>query len=143
MQMPNRDLRRRDLRFTAHYRTVLQLRYQSAITESRRINVSFARDDFGRKPDRLGKISRDFGERRQKQIAETVAAEFAVTAKAIAEEPRDQVRIFRKCDHAVANVARRQHLQLVAQTPGTTAVVRDSDDTRQAFDPHLLIGLAD
>jgi hypothetical protein len=33
------------------------------------------------------------------------------------------VRVLGKCDHAVANVAGRRHLQLIAEASGASAVV--------------------
>src|SRR5947209_55517 len=51
------------------------------------------------------------------------------------EQAREQSRVFRQSNHAVAYVARRKHLQLFAQSSRTPAVVRDSDYGRERFEP--------
>ena len=78
--------------------------------------MTLACQNFGRKPDCFDEIASYFGERRQKEIAKAMAAKFTVAAKAMTKETRNQSRIFRERDHAVAYVARWQHLQLFAQT---------------------------
>ena len=72
-----------------------------------------------------------------------MTAKLAVAAKAMTEKTRQQSRVFRERDHAVADVARRQHLQLFAQTSGAAAVVGNSDDRGKSLDPHRVVGLSD
>ena len=72
-----------------------------------------------------------------------MTAQLAVAAKAMAKKTRQQRRVFRERDHAVADVARRQHLQFVAQASGAAAVVGNSHDCRKTLDPDLLFGFSD
>ena len=66
-------------------------------------------------------------------------AKLTVTSKAVTKETRQQSRVFRECDHAVADIAGWQHLQFVAETPGTAAIIGNGDDGREAFDPDRLL----
>ena len=69
------------------------------------IDVTLARKNLRRDANRFSEVSGDFCQRREKQISKTVTAEFAVTTKTITEESRQQSRVFRERDHAVADVA--------------------------------------
>src|SRR6185369_17986660 len=70
-------------------------------------------------------------------------AEFAVAAKAITEKARQEGRVFGKRDHAVADIARRQHLKLLTQPSGTATVIRNSDYGGETFDPDFFFRLTD
>jgi hypothetical protein len=59
----------------------------------------------------------------QKEISKTVSAKPAAATKAMTKETRQQRRVFRERDHAVADVARRRHLEFLAQASGTATVV--------------------
>ena len=113
------------------------------VTDGCWIDVTLAREDFRRQTDRLGEISSDFRERREKQVSKTVPAKPAIASKAITEETRQQRRVFRECDHAVANVARWKHLQFVTQAPGAATIIGNGDDRGETFDPDRLLGFTD
>src|ERR1051326_4230848 len=70
-------------------------------------------------------------------------AKVAFASKAITEKTRQECRVFRERDHAVANVSGRKHLQFIAKTPGAATVLRDGDDPRETFNPDRFLGLAD
>src|ERR1051325_8853585 len=105
--------------------------------------MTFAGEDFGRNANGFSEVSGYFSQCREKEIAEAVPAELAVTAKAITEKTRHQLGVFGERDHAVADVAGGQHLQLLAQPSGAAAVVRDRNDRGETLDPHFLVILAD
>jgi len=113
------------------------------VTDGCWIDVTLAGEDFRRQTDRLGEISSDFRERREKQVSKTVPAKPAIASKAITEETRQESRVFRERDHAVADVAGRKHLQFITQTPGTAAIVGNGDDRGETFDPDRLVGFTD
>src|SRR5262245_58420796 len=104
--------------------------------------MTLTREHFRGETDRFGKVASDFRQRCQKEISKAVSAKLAVATKAMTKETRQQRRVFRERDHAVADVARRQHLQFVAQASGTATVVGNSNDGRQTLDPDLLFGLS-
>ncbi len=81
----------------------------------------------------LGEVAGDLGERGEEEVAEAVAFEVAV-GEAVLEEAREQVLVLRERDHAVADVAGGQHVQVFAQAAGGTAVVGDGDDGGEVAD---------
>ena len=58
------------------------------------------------------------------------------------EQTRYERRVFREGDHAVADVAWWEHLQLITQAPRTATVIRDSHDRGETFDPDWFFTLA-
>ena len=98
--------------------------------------MAFAREDLRRELYRLGKVAGDLGQCGKKEISEAVPAEVADAA-----EPMPETTSTTRCessdkrDHAVADIAGRQHLQFVAKPARASAVVRDRDDRGQMFDP--------
>jgi len=63
--------------------------------------------------------------------------EFAFALEPEPEELRHQILVFRKGDHAVANIARRHHAKIRAQPSGTSAIVRHRDNNREMGRPIL------
>jgi hypothetical protein len=73
-----------------------------------------------------------------------MAAEFAGSAESIAKQTRQESGILRKRDHTVSYVSRREHLQFIPEPSRASAIIGDSDNRREAFQPgSLLIALAD
>lgn len=95
--------------------------------------MSLACKDLARKLYRFGKISRHLAQSGQEKIAKAVTAKVAVAGEAVPEQARQQARILAQSDHAVANIAWRQHLQLVSQAARTPAIVGDGNDRRQVL----------
>jgi hypothetical protein len=73
----------------------------------------------------LGKVAGNGGQRGQKEIAETVAVQAGASMKAVLKQAREQRFIFREGGDAVANVAGRQNIELLAQAPAGAAIVGD------------------
>ena len=84
--------------------------------------------DFGREPDGLSEVAGHFGKSGDEEVAEVVAAQFAALAEAMTEELGDEFFIFGESDHAVAEVARGQHVEVAAETSAGAAIVGDGDD---------------
>jgi len=85
-------------------------------------------EDFAGNANGLGEISGDVGEGGEEEIAEVVPAEAASGLEAILKELAEERFVFRKGDHAVANVARRKDAIFAAEAAGAAAVIGDGDD---------------
>ena len=83
--------------------------------------------------DGLGEVSGDVGERGDEEVAEAVAFELALV-EAELEELGEEVLVLGEGDHAVADVAGREHLEVFAETAGGAAVVGDGDDGGEVAD---------
>ncbi len=82
----------------------------------------------------FGKIPSDMGERGEEQVAEIVADQSAAGVKAVLKQTSEQRFVFGKRDHAVADVAGRQHAIFAAKTAGTAAIVGDGDNRGKVSD---------
>src|SRR5450432_2055905 len=96
--------------------------------------MSSSEQNFGGEAHGLRKIRSDGSERRQKEIAEAVPFEAGAFVEAVAKEFREQRFVSAEGDDAVANVARRKHVQLFAQAAAGSAVVADGDHSAQIAD---------
>jgi hypothetical protein len=90
--------------------------------------MSSGGEDFSGEFDRLGKVAGHFSEGSDEEVAEVVAAEIAAVTEAVAEEAGDQAFVFGKGDHAVAEVAGRQHVEVAAETSAGASIVGDGND---------------
>src|SRR6267154_1548368 len=106
-----------------------------------RKNTAADGEDFAANADGFGEIAGDVSKRGKEKIAEVVADESASGVEAVLKEPAEQGFIFRKGDHAVANVARREDAILAAQAAGTAAVIGDGNDGGEIGDGTLSAGL--
>ena len=109
-QASDRRARRSDISLAAHLAPVFKLGDKAHVVQRRRIDASFAREDFGRKAHGFDEIAGHVCECGEKEVAEAVTAQLPGTAKAITKETREQRRVFRERDHAVAYVAGRENL---------------------------------
>ncbi len=76
----------------------------------------------------LCEIARQIGEGGEEQVAEAVAFEAAALGETVLEQLGKQRLVFRKRDHAVANVAGRQDIEIAAEASGTAAIIGDRDN---------------
>ena len=67
------------------------------------------------------KIARELRQRGQKQVAEAMAFQSAAAGEPVLEQPRQQRFVLRQRHHAVADIARRQHVELAAQAAGAAS----------------------
>ena len=98
------------------------------------------REDLRRKLDRLGEISRDLDQRGNKEIAETMTLEALPGGKAMAKEAGDQMFVFRKSHHAVAQIAGGSMLNprrsLPLEPPSSvTVTTAERSEIRQGASP--------
>ena len=85
----NRSARCRNLSFATNDSSVFEFRNQPHITNRRRINMTFAGQNFRRQSDRFSEIAGDFGKCCQEEVAKAVTAEFAISAKSMTKEARE------------------------------------------------------
>jgi hypothetical protein len=93
--------------------------------------------DFAADANGFGEIAGHVSERGEEEIAEVVADQAASGVEAILEKTAEQSFIFRKRDHAIANVAGRKNTIFAAQASGASAVVGDGDDGGEISDGAL------
>ncbi len=67
-------------------------------------------------------------ERREKEIAEIVAAQPVAAGKAVIEKLGEELFVFGKRHQAVADIAGRKNAEIAPQPAGTAALVRDGDN---------------
>src|SRR6266849_7423864 len=117
------------------------------VRKSGRKNAAADGQDFAAHADGLGKIAGNVSEGRQKKIAEVVAHQTAAGVEAVLKEATEKGFVFRKSDHAVANVAGGEDAIFAAQAAGAAAVIRDGHNGGEVGDGMLgrgvLIGAAD
>ena len=89
---------------------------------------------LGRKLDGVPEVPGHLRQRGHKQIAEVVPDQLSACPEPVPEKLGDQILVFRKGDHAVPQVPRRQHVEVLAQPPARPAVVRDRNYRRQMAD---------
>ena len=80
-------------------------------------------------------------ERGEEKIAKVVAHETAPRMEAVLKEAAEKGFIFRKSDHAVADVAGRKDAVFAAQAAGAAAIIGDGDDSGEVGDGTLGRGM--
>ena len=130
-----------DARFAVDGAVVFERGDEVDVRKRRRKDAAANGEDFAADADGFGEIAGDVRERGEKEIAEIVAGEAAAGVKAILKQAAEQGFVFRKGDHAVADVAGRKNTVLAAQTAGAAAVVGDGDDGGEVGDGALAAGV--
>jgi hypothetical protein len=98
------------------------------------IDAASGGEDFGSELNGLGKVAGDFGEGGDEEVAEVVAFERFALAEAVVEEAGEQVFFSTEGDHAVAEVAGGEHVEVLAETAGGAAIVSDGDQGGEVGD---------
>ncbi len=83
--------------------------------------------------DGLSEVPGDVGEGGDEEVAEAVAFELALV-EAELKELGEEMLVFREGDHAVADVAGGEHLEVFAEPAGGAAVVGYGDDGGEVAD---------
>ena len=116
-----------DFGFAANRGAIFHQGFEFDVRGGGGIDVSAGKQNFRGQPDGLAEVPGDGGQRRQKQIAEAMAFEARSFGETMLKQPGEQGFVFGESDDAVANVARRKHVELFAQTSAGAAVVADRD----------------
>src|SRR5712692_8568147 len=111
------------------------------VRKRRRKNAAADGENFAADADSFSEIAGDVRQRGKEKIAEIVADEAATGVKTILKKAAEEGFIFRKSDHAVADVAGREDAILAAQATGTAAVIGDGDDGGEIGDGALGAGV--
>ena len=126
---------RRDRRFAAQHAAVLELcdqRHQLARRrQDRAARADHPRRDFHRAREVIGHV----GERRQHQVADRVSVQAVAAAEPVLEDVGDERVIVGKSRQAVADVSRRDHVELGAQLSRAAPVVGGRHDRDEPLAP--------
>jgi len=114
--------------FAAHCRSIGHVSHEGGVGGGDGIDTSPRGKDFGGKLNRVSEVSGDLSERSDEEVAEAVAFQGVAGAKAVREEPDEQILFLTERDHAVAQVARRQHVEVFAESTRGSAIIRDGND---------------
>jgi hypothetical protein len=114
---------------------VLHHRFQPDIRHRRGENAPANRQHFARELDRFLKVARDRGERRQKEVSEAVPLQAASAGETELKQAGEKTGVLGERHHAVADIARRQHLEIAPQPPRASAVIGHRDHSGQVADP--------
>ena len=126
--------------FTPDRGPVLHAGFQFDVRSGRGVNVPACEQNFGRQAHRFGEILRDGSERGQKQVAETVAFQARAAIKTMAEQFRKQSFVFAERYDAIANVARRQHVEFFAQPAARSSVVAYRNHRGKVLNERPMLG---
>ena len=92
-----------------------QRRFQRHVGRGAGVDAAGDLEHFRGGLDGVRKIAHDLRQRREKEVAEAVSLEPAAGLEAVLEEAREQRGVLAERDHAVADVAGRQDVELAAQ----------------------------
>ncbi len=130
----NAQLAGRDVGFAAHRRSVGHVGDQGGVGGGDGVDASPRGKDLGGKLNRVPKVAGDFSESSDEEVAEVVAFQSVAGAKAVGEQLDQQILFFAEGDHAVAEVAGRQHVEVFAQASRGSTVIRDGYDGGEVAD---------
>ena len=135
---PTRRMRpagRGDRGLAAHHAAVLELRDQRHQLARRRQHRAAGADHPRRDLHRVREVVGHVGERGQHQVADRVSVQAVAGAEPVLEDVGDQRVIVRQRREAVADVARRNHVELGAQPSRAAAVVGGRHDGDEPIAP--------
>ncbi len=124
----------RDARFALYAFAIGQRGHQVDIRKRGREDTPANGEHFAGNAYGFSKIAGDVRESREEKIAEVVATQAATGVKTILEQAAQKRFVFRKGDHAVANVTRGKHAIFPAQAAGASAIVGDGDNGGEISD---------
>ena len=116
-----------NLRFALDDGAVLHNGIKSDVFFAGGNDAAFDGKNFRRRLERSLHVARDFVHCRDKQVAEAVSRKFAVAAETVLEEFFHKRLGVGKRDKTVAQIARRNNSEFLAQTSRTAAVICNGD----------------
>jgi len=126
-----------DARFAVNDAAILEFGDEVHVRKRGWENAPADGQDFAADADGFGEIAGDVRERGEEKIAEVVADQAAPGVEAILKKTAEESLIFRKSDHAIADVAGRKDAIFTAEASGTSAVIGDGDDGGEIGDGAL------
>jgi hypothetical protein len=110
------------------------MRDHSSVGGGCRIDAPARGQNLGGELDGVGEVAGDFAERSDEEVPKAMAAESGPRSEAVGKEFRKEVLFRAESDHAVANVAGREHVEVLAKPAGGSAVISYGDDGREIRD---------
>src|ERR1700674_3956254 len=117
-----------------HHAAIFKFGYEVHVRKRRREDAAADGEHFAADANGFAKIAGDVSKRREEKIAEVVADQAASGMKAILKEAAEESFVFRKGDHAVADVTWRKNAVFPAEAAGASAVIGDRDDRGEVGD---------
>ena len=133
-----------DVGFAADEGAVVHARGEGGVGGGGGVDAAAGGENLGGELDGLGEVAGDLSEGGDEEVAEAVALEGVAGAEAMVEERARRCFFFAEGDHAVAQVAGGEHVEVFAEAAGGAAVVGDGDDGGEVGDAAagLVRGLA-
>ena len=129
-----------DVRLPPHRRAVVELRAKRDALVRRGKNAPAYGQDLACRPHRFAEVSGHAGKSSQEEIAKVMPSQVSRAFESILKKRRQERFVGGESHETVANVAGRQHLKLVAQTSGATAVIRDRDERGEVGEIDIVLG---
>ena len=123
-----------DRRLAVDDLSVRQLRSQRHVFNRRGKHAPARLEQRGHLVDRLREAPRHLRQRREQQIADGVPVEIRPGVEAMRKK-LSECGVRRERRQAVADIARRQHAELLTQAAGAPAIVGHGDDRGQPVSP--------
>jgi len=131
-----------DARFAMDHAAVGERGNEVDVRKRGRKDAAANGEDFAADAHRFREIPGNVRERGQKEIPEIVADQAASRLKAILKKAAEKRFVFRKRDHAIADVAGRQNSILTSKTTGASTVVSNRNNGGKIDDGTLGSGMA-
>ena len=128
-----------DAGFAVDQGAIVHARGEGDVAVGGGVDAASGGENLGGHLHGLGEVSGDAGERGEEEVAEAVALQVALV-EAVLEEAGEQELILGERDHAVADVAGREHVEFFAETAGGATVVGDGDDGGEVADEAGKVG---
>ena len=104
---------------------VLEFGFEMAIGHGGWKDAAADGEDFTGLANGVVEVAGNVAEGGEEEVAEAVSAKAAAFLEAILKQARHETGVFGKGNHAVADVAWREDVEVAAEAPGAAAVVGD------------------
>jgi hypothetical protein len=141
-QFCDAELAGSDVGFAAHEGAIIHAGHEGGVGSGYGIDLAAGGQDLRGQLNGEAEVAGDLGEGGYEEIAEIVSLEAFAGTEAMSEEAGEQVAFLRQGHHAVAQVARGQHIEVLAQAAGGSAVIGDGDHGGEVADGFRFTGLA-
>ena len=126
-----------DARFAVNDAAILEFGDEVHVRKRGWENAPADGQDFAADANGFGEIAGDVRERGEEKIAEVVADQAAPGVEAILKKTAEESFIFRKSDHAIADVAGRKDAVFAAEAAGASAIIGNGDNGSEIGDGAL------
>ena len=127
----------RDVGFAADASSICHHGFELNIRCGRWIDVAARGENLRRLFYRFGEVAGDGSQGGEEQVPEAVSVQIGPGLETVLEKAREQGFVLRQRGDAVANVAGREHVELLAQASAGAAIVGHRDHSREFGDTWL------